>query len=148
MGHKALIDGVGYDITGGRCLVDGVGYSIQKGRTLVDGVGYDVLFKRPISVEITGTGNSSNGYVIINGTTYSGAASGLEVNSGDLLVFHVYGQGGQVTIDSIVVAGPIQRNNTSVDYEWIVPDGVSAIVIKLYARAGFGGYTTITVTTS
>lgn len=45
MGHKTLIDGVGYDITGGRCLVDGVGYSIQKGRTLVDGVGYDVAFK-------------------------------------------------------------------------------------------------------
>ena len=44
MGHKTLIDGVGYEITGGRCLVDGVGYSIQKGRTLVDGVGYDVGF--------------------------------------------------------------------------------------------------------
>lgn len=44
MGHKTLIDGVGYDITGGRCLDDGVGYSIQKGRTLVDGVGYDVAF--------------------------------------------------------------------------------------------------------
>ena len=44
MGHKNLIDGVGYDTTGGRCLVGGVGYSIQKGRTLVDGVGYDVAF--------------------------------------------------------------------------------------------------------
>lgn len=47
MGHKTLIDGVGYDITGGRCLVDGVGYSIQKGRTLVGGVGYDVAFAPP-----------------------------------------------------------------------------------------------------
>jgi len=44
MGHKTLIDGVGYEITGGRCLDDGVGYSIQKGRTLIDGVGYDVGF--------------------------------------------------------------------------------------------------------
>lgn len=44
MGHKTLIDGVGYDIIGGHCLDDGVGYSILKGRTLDDGVGYDVAF--------------------------------------------------------------------------------------------------------
>lgn len=55
MGHKTLIDGVGYDIIGGRCLVDGVGYSIQKGRTLEDGVGYDVAFgpSGPVAGDVT-----------------------------------------------------------------------------------------------
>ena len=55
MGHKTLIDSVGYEITGGHCLVDGVGYSIQKGRTLVDGVGYDVAFgpSGPVAGDVT-----------------------------------------------------------------------------------------------
>lgn len=80
MGHKILIDGVAYDITGGRCLDDGVGYSIQKGRTLVDGVGYDVAFGASATVTIKGHGNSSYyfaGEATINGTKYIGRSSPL-----------------------------------------------------------------------
>lgn len=44
MSHRTLIDGTGYDITGGRTLIDGTGYDIKGGRTLVDGVGYDISF--------------------------------------------------------------------------------------------------------
>ena len=65
MGHKTLIDGVGYDITGGRCLVDGVGYSIQKGRTMVDGVGYDVAFDNEFTSENIEVGSSV--YTSVNG---------------------------------------------------------------------------------
>lgn len=84
MGHKTLIDGVGYDITGGRCLVDGVGYSIQKGRTLDDGVGYDVAFGGvSATVTIKGHGNSSYYYAgeaTINGTRYIGRSSPLTLD--------------------------------------------------------------------
>lgn len=44
MGHKLLIDGTAYEVTGGRLLVDGTAYNISKGRTLIDGTGYDVGF--------------------------------------------------------------------------------------------------------
>ena len=44
MAHTTLVDGVAYEIKGGRTLVGGVGYAITKGRTLVNGVGYDVSF--------------------------------------------------------------------------------------------------------
>lgn len=67
MGHKTLIDGVGYDITGGRCLVDGVGYSIQKGRTLVGGVGYDVAFG-PSGTPAGDLAVGSSVYANVNGT--------------------------------------------------------------------------------
>lgn len=42
MGHKAEINGTGYDIKAGKCLVGGTAYAIKKGRTLVNGTGYDV----------------------------------------------------------------------------------------------------------
>lgn len=44
MAQKCTVEGVEYEIKGGRTLVNGVGYAITKGRTLVDGVGYDVSF--------------------------------------------------------------------------------------------------------
>lgn len=46
MSHRTLIDGTGYDITGGRTLIGGTGYDIKGGRTLVDGVGYDLNFSK------------------------------------------------------------------------------------------------------
>ena len=44
MAQKCTVDGVAYEIKGGRTLVNGVGYDVAKGRTLVNGVGYDVSF--------------------------------------------------------------------------------------------------------
>lgn len=44
MGHKVIIDNVGYSMQGGRVLVDGAGYDIIKGRTLIGGAGYDLDF--------------------------------------------------------------------------------------------------------
>lgn len=49
MAHNALIDGVTYQITGGKVLVDGTVYDIKKGRTLVGGTGYDISFGTPLS---------------------------------------------------------------------------------------------------
>ena len=148
MGHKTLIDGVGYDITGGRCLVDGVGYSIQKGRTLVDGVGYDVAFGgSPVSITISGTG-SGYANAIINGTTYTSSATGIEVLPGDVITFTASGDGpasmGTVKIDGNTVFSTSTRNGK---YEWAVPDGITNIAITLSynSRSGVGS---VTVTTS
>ncbi len=44
MGHKTLVGGTAYEISGGKVLVDGTGYSIDKGHTKVDGTGYDIAF--------------------------------------------------------------------------------------------------------
>ena len=44
MGHKTLINGTSYGVTGGKSLVSGTSYTISKGRALVQGTGYDILF--------------------------------------------------------------------------------------------------------
>lgn len=49
MGHKTLIDGTAYEISGGKTLVNGTGYSIDKGKTLVGGTAYEVGFSDEIS---------------------------------------------------------------------------------------------------
>lgn len=46
MGHKTLIGGTAYEITGGKTLVDGTAYSIKNGKTLVDGTAYEVGFEK------------------------------------------------------------------------------------------------------
>ena len=146
--HRTMVDSVIWGVPSGRCLVDGVGYSIQKGRTLVDGVGYDVAFGgSPVSITISGTGG---GYAnaIINGTTYTSSATGIEVLPGDVITFTVSGGGpaspGTVKIDGNTVFSASGRN---VKYEWAVPDGITNIAITLSynSRSGVGS---VTVTTS
>ena len=44
MSHKTMIDGVAYEISGGKTLVGGTAYSIDKGKTLVGGTAYEVGF--------------------------------------------------------------------------------------------------------
>ena len=150
MAHKALIDGTAYEVTGGRCLVDGTAYSIQKGRTLVDGTGYDVSFAPAvIPVEITGSGNSTYCYVTINGTTYTAAASGIEVLPGDDIVFAVRGSAnsnGSITIDGDKVAS--SSGATATTFTWVVPENCTSIGIALKYNSFGNRYGTITVTTT
>ena len=47
MGHKTLIGGTAYDISGGKTLIGGTAYSIKGGRTLIGGTGYDISFVSP-----------------------------------------------------------------------------------------------------
>lgn len=54
MGHKTLVGGTAYDISGGKVLVGGTAYGIKKGRTLVGGTGYDISFGTPLSSVETG----------------------------------------------------------------------------------------------
>lgn len=50
MAQKCTVEGVEYEIKGGRTLVNGVGYAVAKGRTLVNGVGYDVRFAPAVAL--------------------------------------------------------------------------------------------------
>ena len=42
MAHKTLVDGVSYDITGGKTLINGTSYSIKNGKSMMDGTVYDI----------------------------------------------------------------------------------------------------------
>lgn len=44
MAHKTMIDGVAYEISGGKTLVNGTAYNIDHGKTLVGGTAYEVGF--------------------------------------------------------------------------------------------------------
>ena len=48
MGHKTIITGTAYEITGGKTLINGAGYSIAKGKAMVGGTVYEVMFGTPI----------------------------------------------------------------------------------------------------
>lgn len=76
MAHRVLINGTGYDVSGGRELINGTSYSKKKGRVLVNGTGYDILFSIPLTIEggqISASAGSGQGlgYVEYNGTKYT-----------------------------------------------------------------------------
>lgn len=101
-----------------------------------------------VEVTITGTGHSSYACVEIDGTTYTSAASGIEVVAGDVIAFTVYGYNtqniGTVTIDGTEVYSVGSKRQGT--YEWTVPEDISAVSITLAYTNGRLG--TITVTTS
>ena len=50
MSHKTMIDGVAYEIIGGKTLVNGTAYRIKNGKTLVGGTAYEVGFSKFVLV--------------------------------------------------------------------------------------------------
>ena len=75
MAHKTMIDGVAYEISGGKTLINGTAYSIDKGKTLVGGTAYEVGFAPPVATVTITTGWVGNptityGYVSIDGVQY------------------------------------------------------------------------------
>ena len=140
-----------YGITEGKVLVNGVAYSIKQGKTLVNGVAYDIGGNGSIPVTITGTGNSTYSYCVINNITYTTATSGIEVLADDVIQLHIAANtasdtGATITIDGEVVVASAGRNG--VTYSWSVPSRTKSISIVLYhgkvVRIEHG---TITVTT-
>ena len=102
----------------------------------------------PIAVTITGTGDSSKCYAIINGTKQYSAGT-HKVCAGDTITFGVRGNPytsyGSITIDGtrvLVVQGTITQT-----YDWTVPNGISTIEIAMVYNTGLQ-YGTITVTTA
>ena len=103
-----------------------------------------------VAVTITGTGDSSYCYAIINGTKQYSAGT-HEVNAGDTITFGVYGTSisssayGSLTIDGTEVLHVTDK--TTQTYEWTVPRGISTIEIAMEINL-FLSYSTITVTTA
>lgn len=103
----------------------------------------------PVIVNIT-LGSTYTGYATatVNGVEYKEAASGLEVNSGDIITFKIRGTDaweGSIKIDGTVVK--TTTAGTPKSYEWTVPDGITNIAIELYSNSSHK-YSRITVTTS
>ena len=105
--------------------------------------------KTPIAVAITGTGHKSRCYATINGTKYTSATTGIEVMSGDVIIFGVYGlkptHPGIVRIDGTDVL--TVTNKLASTYDWNVPDGIASVSIKL-SYDPYWGTGNITVTTA
>ena len=102
----------------------------------------------PITVTMTGSGNETTCYAIINGTKQYSAGT-HEVNVGDTITFGVRRNTpgyGWVKIDGTQV---LEASNALQTYDWIVPSGISAIEIAMeYKRVGTSRASTITVTTA
>ena len=150
MAHKTLVGGTAYEIKGGRCLVNGTAYSVKKGRALIGGTGYDVSFSKTVPVTITGSGATSTIYVIINGTKYYKAASGIEIDTGNVIELYVSGglgmSGtlyGKVIIDGNTVVNTDQKAGET--YVWTVPSSTNAIEIYMY-NTPMERYITVTTT--
>ena len=99
-----------------------------------------------IAVTITGSGNSSYCYAIINGTIQKEAGT-HEVYSGDTITFGVRGKSsrnpGTVTIDGTKVLST--ADTTTHTYDWIVPNGISTVEIAMvYEDRSKGTITVIT----
>ena len=103
-----------------------------------------------VEVTITGTGGEEGCYVSINGTSYTSAATGIEVMSGDVIIFGMSGSltnQGVVRIDGNVVLSVGNSEYITHDtYKWVVPDRIASVSIDLYAEPYYGGGS-ITVTT-
>lgn len=88
MSHKTMIDGVAYEISGGKTLVNGTAYSIKNGKTLVGGTAYEVGFSKDPTIEIVQASSYDSTYakVVINGQTYDGStAETLSVPYGTII---------------------------------------------------------------
>lgn len=87
MAHKTMIDGVSYEIKGGKTLVNGTAYEISGGKTLVGGAAYEVGFAKPVTItySLGGTNYTYYNHVIHNGIEYTGDGSFI-ANIGDTVL--------------------------------------------------------------
>lgn len=104
-------------------------------------------------VNVTGTGDATYCYVVINGTKYTSAASGLTVERGDVITLGLYAHSGYsipatVTVDGEVVYSVEGVN--AVTYDWTVPTNVSEVTIELDDSGWLSplGIGTVAITTS
>ena len=86
-----------------------------------------------VTVTITGSGDSSKCYAIINGTKQYSAGT-HEVNAGDTITLGVYGIpengfNGFVKIDGTEVLRVTSAKTKT--YDWTVPSGISTIEIAM-----------------
>lgn len=123
--NVCLVNGTAYGIKTGQTLVNGTVQTIYNGRTLVGGTGYDIVLSTSgFTVTITGNGmhgSAVRAAVIINGTTYTSAAT-VEVESGTTIMLHTYAASTRdytftkITIDGVTVAKGTSSGAASYNY--------------------------------
>jgi hypothetical protein len=85
MRHKTLVNGMAYEVKGGKCLVNGTVYSIKKGRTLINGTGYDIKFQNGYTWVL------NNSYTTPSGTLKEFDTPAFTSNGNKYSVFKIYG---------------------------------------------------------
>ena len=85
MRHKTLVNGMAYEVKGGKCLVNGTVYSIKKGRTLINGTGYDIKFQNGYTWVL------NNSYTPPSGTLKEFDTPAFTSNGNKYSVFKIYG---------------------------------------------------------
>ena len=99
----------------------------------------------PIAVTITGTGDSSKCYAIINGTKQYTAGT-HEVYASDTITFGAWGSGSDFVL--VIIDGTKVLESTTNQlktYDWTVPSDISTVEIAMAYSRRRG---TITVTTA
>lgn len=90
MGHKTLINGTAYTVSGGKTLIGGTAYNIIGGKTLVNGTAYNINFESTMASLPVGTTFISDGYqyVVIHqgipSNLYDGSCDGTWVMKKDV----------------------------------------------------------------
>lgn len=135
-GHKALINGNAYSISGGKAMVGGTVYDISGGKTMVGGTVREIAFAGGTAiVTITGSGYTL-ATLKINGTTYRQAAT-LELPVGTVIECNIKGTSTFLELNGSVVA--TASGNTTTTYEYIVKGNVAIAL-----NGGVGPYIKIT----
>ena len=132
--------------------LDSISYAGEDGEDAVYGL-IDVYTHNtlPIYVTISGSGSATYCYASINGTKRTNSATYIPTWSGKTITFGVYGYSstyyGEVAIDGSAVV--TSTGKSTVTYAWTVPNGVTAITIKLsYTSTSSQRRGRITVTTT
>ena len=148
MSHKTMIDGVAYEISGGKTLVGGTAYSIKNGKALIGGTAYEVAFEKIVLVTITKNRyaskfNRSN--VEINGQVYDGSVDvQIEVPIGTVIKCSVSSNEVDATASKIWLNGTLvlqsSATNLNIVYDHVVdsPTTVALGVSSPFPSPGYG----------
>lgn len=147
------VDGAWHEMDTVSVKVSGAWHEKDTGHCKVEGAWHEWdMGSSVIPVTITGTGSSSYCYAIINGTTYTGATSGVEVLPGDTISFRAYAstiaETAEIKIDGTVVKQS-SISSSIAEYTWTVPDGCKSVTIAFTKSGNTMRYAyIITVTTT
>lgn len=143
MSHKTMIDGVAYEISGGKTLIDGTAYSIKNGKTLVDGTAYEIRWNPKIIYSRSGI---TWGYSItIDGNEIALGTNSLPV--GTVIELSVTTNGSNPA-SSIILNGNVvaEKTNGTATYSYTVTTDAT---IHLQMNGGAINHNgTITITES
>ncbi len=142
MSHKTMIDGVAYEISGGKTLIGGTAFSIKNGKTLVGGTAYEVGFVEMVTVTMqhtfyTDIWRKTAPYVVIDGVKYrtfdgdvdyfKTGVEEVEIEVGTEITLHIVGS---TSTKEIVINGSVVAEadrTTTLEYPFVVQKNTSIV---------------------